>query len=211
MMDSCPRVPIQNIGDNPFGALLNIEFAIASVFPFIANIVILIRAFWKKNLAEKLFIPLTLVSLLVCEILLKTTIRQHRPDGACSHSYGMPSGHSSFSWCLIMWSLYSYYTKLNHRLWVPVCILFIGINVIISRIFLVYHTPLQVTIGSIVGIVISSVYFSIIHFKTNLVRQSTPRAVVSEELNTLLVNDGGGVEQKKELEEQLLDPRINSD
>uniref|UniRef100_A0A7S3NWS2 Phosphatidic acid phosphatase type 2/haloperoxidase domain-containing protein n=1 Tax=Euplotes crassus TaxID=5936 RepID=A0A7S3NWS2_EUPCR len=83
----------------------------------------------------------------------------------------MPSGHSSFSVCFIIWSAYAYYMNLK-KAWLPIFFLIAGIIVIISRVYLGYHTLLQVSMGSTVGLFLSTTYFYMIHYKTKLMKRS---------------------------------------
>ncbi|CAI2375384.1 unnamed protein product [Moneuplotes crassus] len=204
-MDSCPKVSITDIGQDPGGALLNFIFMLASMFPFIAVVVIAVMAIW-KNIPERVFIPLGILSVLMCELILKYSIRQHRPEGACSASYGMPSGHSSFSVCFIIWATYAYLVHLK-RLWQPIFFFLAAIVVIISRVYLGYHTILQVSMGSLVGLLLSVSYLSVVHFKTNWTHKSR-----ESDLATALVpaedledsNNTNGALSKPDLAYQML-------
>ena len=83
-------------------------------------------------------------------------------------------GHWSFSFWLLLWSIFSYilnlreidseekYEKCLYMLALPCLFLLLVANVIISRIYLRYHTVQQVMAGSFTGILLSCIYFTIV-------------------------------------------------
>ena len=70
-------------------------------------------------------------------------------------SYGMPSGHAHFGALSGMfWILYVLNTQPNdaYRLFIIILISIIALSIILSRIYLGCHTPQQVFLGSLVGV-----------------------------------------------------------
>ena len=79
--------------------------------------------------------------------LLKEVIQQDRPLGACSHSYGMPSNHSALISCFVTIQLLSH--KFNWKSTLGLLCLLAG--VVVSRVYLNYHTPMQCAAGTVYG------------------------------------------------------------
>jgi len=104
------------------------------------------------------------------DIILKRIFAEHRPIGACSTSYGFPSGHSTFTaswltWLLLEWFLFHervpfkkgkiYYFLLTFGIIVTPLIP-------ISRYYLNYHSVKQICFGLLTGFLCALVYFTII-------------------------------------------------
>mmetsp|Transcript_19662 Transcript_19662/g.21956 ORF Transcript_19662/g.21956 Transcript_19662/m.21956 type:complete len:140 (+) Transcript_19662:212-631(+) len=98
-----------------------------------------------------------LLSIVVAEYILKVSFRQKRPEGACSGSYGMPSGHSSISICLFFYCIFFSLRKEIHIIYIPLSTLMVT-NIAISRLYLGYHSLNQIMGGFVTGTVISSLY-----------------------------------------------------
>ena len=84
------------------------------------------------------------------------------PDNRLSSSYGMPSGHSQTSalFCTFM-ILTIINEKYSDKLKMVKClvILLLTIAIMVSRIHFGCHTPQQVIVGGIIGIILGFIFF----------------------------------------------------
>ena len=75
-----------------------------------------------------------------------------------SSSFGMPSGHAQLAALVTTyWSLYlynDYYKKSAHTIIPIVFLVFLGLLVILSRVYLNCHTVGQIIIGSMIGVIL---------------------------------------------------------
>jgi len=124
-----------------------------------------------RRKSSAFFILITLgLQQIVNEVILKKSLAEHRPVGACSSSYGLPSGHSSFAatwitWLTLEWILlhgkvpfktskfYAVLTSLS---------IFLAPLIPISRYYLNYHSIKQICYGLLVGFVSATIHFCIV-------------------------------------------------
>jgi len=124
-----------------------------------------------KRISRVFFILLTLaLQQLVNELILKRALAEARPLGACSHSYGLPSGHSSFAasfatWLILEWILFHekvpFKTSKSYIALTTIAILATPL-IPISRYYLNYHTIKQICFGVLSGFVCATVSFCIL-------------------------------------------------
>ena len=166
IFDSCPDTRIFD-GEAFLPKALEVIWVSASLIPYTVYGALAFYALFARS-SRVLFL---LISLLLQQFLndeiLKRIFAEHRPPGACSLSYGLPSGHSSFSgsWALFLtleWLLYHDKVPFKaSRFHEPLRI--VGILVIplipISRYFLNYHSPKQIFSGLLTGFIITSLSF----------------------------------------------------
>lgn len=105
--------------------------------------------------------------------IAKTILKEPRPDfhkgfgGSGSLSYGMPSAHSQFMGLFAGYYVCVCIFKLNHFSLLKkamCCAVLVGSSSLVafSRVYLLYHTPQQVLVGSILGLILGPLYFIII-------------------------------------------------
>ncbi|KAJ5080233.1 hypothetical protein M0811_03717 [Anaeramoeba ignava] len=124
-----------------------------------------ILLFVRKAITNFYFMILALSISLWNDVILKNIIRQERPEGACSNSFGMPSGHSVSSLCFFTWftleilfgSRKNYSKKM--KLFIISLIGILLLPVPYSRVYLGYHSKEQVIVGSITGIFYAICFF----------------------------------------------------
>lgn len=89
-----------------------------------------------------------------------------------SNTFGMPSGHSNTAMLnFVFWTLYIINNfELNIYSISSICILFfISLNIMISRIIFKCHTPQQVILGGIIGIILGFIGYQLfIVLKNNI-------------------------------------------
>jgi len=103
-------------------------------------------------------------------VLLKRYFQQPRPLGACSTSFGYPSGHSGFTASLTTWLILEivvFHHKASFKTSKIYTVLrnsFIGLApfIPVSRYFLNYHTFEQIMYGLLTGFVCTVVYFAVL-------------------------------------------------
>ncbi|KAG1715693.1 hypothetical protein ID866_1456, partial [Astraeus odoratus] len=107
---------------------------------------------------------------LACAItakLIKRAIRQKRPDHGRKVTYGMPSTHSSSCTFFAAYATFaSIYLPLHSRLhplavYSPIVMVPWAMLVVVSRVWLGYHTWPQVAAGTALGIGFASLWFRI--------------------------------------------------
>ncbi|KAG5328909.1 DOPP1 Dolichyldiphosphatase, partial [Acromyrmex charruanus] len=106
--------------------------------------------------------------------VLKHMIRQARPmkrDGLYAE-YGMPSTHAQFMWFFAAYATLFIYFRLNYnctvteRFWrtiVAIGCIVTALLVTYSRVYLLYHSNTQVIWGALIGIILGSAWFIIMH------------------------------------------------
>jgi len=166
LFDSCPRVSVFQQAEL-LPKVLEVIWVSASLVPFIVYGALAVYALFSRTSRALLFILCLLVQQLINDEILKKILAEHRPSGACSSSFGLPSGHSSFtaSWSILM--LYEWFLFHNKvpfkagRFHVPLRTLGIAITPLIpvSRFFLNYHTPKQIFCGLATGLVLTTLTF----------------------------------------------------
>ena len=100
-LESCPRSYIFAQGEL-IGTTLELIWVISSFLPFLIFAIMLTHSIIKKT-SRGFFMVVNLAIQQVICALLKKYIAQARPIGACSTSFGYPSGHSGFAASLATW------------------------------------------------------------------------------------------------------------
>jgi len=165
-LGSCPRSYIFD-QEEFLPKVLEIIWTTASLSIFVILAALISYTIFARS-SRVLFLLTSLVlQQTINEAILKNIFAEDRPPGACSRTYGLPSGHSSFaaSWALLLtleWFLYHDKVPFKTgRFYEPLRI--VGILVMpfvpISRYFLNYHTPKQIYCGLLTGFAITSLYF----------------------------------------------------
>nr|CCA20165.1 dolichyldiphosphatase 1 putative [Albugo laibachii Nc14] len=97
---------------------------------------------------------------------LKYLIRHRRPTGASITGHGMPSAHAQFITffstfvVLYTWRRLNTHRKLEQHCTILAAVILSWI-VCISRIRLRYHTPMQVYVGAVIGVLFAIIWFSL--------------------------------------------------
>jgi len=165
-LDACPKTDVFNDAAL-LPKLLQVIWVSASVLPWLIYIGLFLCVLFART-SRVLFLAFSLlIQQCLNDVILKHIFAQDRPDGACSISYGMPSGHSAFtaSWTLLLvleWLLYHNKVPFKTGRFHGVVRTF-GIIVMplvpISRHYLNYHTIEQILCGLLTGLVVTSMYF----------------------------------------------------
>lgn len=79
-------------------------------------------------------------------LVLKEVVQQDRPEGACTHSYGMPSNHVALMASFAVVNIW-----LRPRPWFALCMVAMVLSEACSRVYLNYHTPTQCLGGTLLG------------------------------------------------------------
>ncbi|KAJ1773526.1 hypothetical protein IW140_002024 [Coemansia sp. RSA 1813] len=89
-------------------------------------------------------------------LVLKEIVQQERPHMHLGDGYGMPSSHSQFMTFFVTFTVVYLETHITtnaiHKRAVQAGAIALGLLVMVSRVYLGYHTTLQVIAGGIVGI-----------------------------------------------------------
>jgi len=165
-LESCPRdYPFDN--GNILEMLLEIFWLFGSLQPFIIVAVLIWCIFWKKSLRSFLILMNLIIIVFINELIFKKILSETRPKGACSSSFGLPSGHSAFAgalmvWFILEWTMFhelaSFKTSRHYSKIRNIIIIFAPVNPI-SRNFLNYHSEKQVLVGFIEGSVWAFMFF----------------------------------------------------
>jgi len=168
LLTSCPRASIFAEGNAA-------EIALETIWVICSVSLVVIFASLALNLVfgrttRVLFFSFSLgIQQIFNELILKRAVVQARPHGACSTSYGMPSGHATFAGGLVMWLLLEWIvfhdkaTFKKHRFYKV--LKYVGLVlapcIAISRHFLNYHSPAQILIGALGGFLWTSIIFTL--------------------------------------------------
>lgn len=169
LFDSCPRASVFKEGDFS-DIFIEIVWLISSLLPPIIYAGLLLFVIVSRTSRVAFFLFNLAVIQILNEVILKKIIAESRPRGACSNSYGLPSGHAAFAASLITWLLlewimfhekvpfktYKYHVIL--RTMALLAIPFIPI----SRYFLNYHTAKQIGLGIATGTICAMIHFMIV-------------------------------------------------
>ncbi|EZA49599.1 Dolichyldiphosphatase, partial [Ooceraea biroi] len=152
-----------------FGELL----AVLSLAPFIIIIGFVTLILFRRDLHTITFFSGALINYLI-NFVLKHTIRQSRPmkrDGLYNE-YGMPSTHAQFISFFAVYATLFIYFRLNYnctifeKFWrtiVAIGCIIVAVLVIYGRVYLLYHSTIQVFCGALIGIVLGTAWFVITH------------------------------------------------
>jgi len=130
----------------------------------------MIYSFVKRSARGFCFVIMISVHQVLIEII-KRILKMPRPFGACSPSYGFPSGHSAFASAMCTWFLLEHFV-LDSRSpfkgwkfyrWTRNAFIVFCPLIPISRYFLNYHSIPQICTGLALGVVISALLFFIVY------------------------------------------------
>jgi len=149
------------------GTMLEFIWVISSFLSFLIFIVMFLHSIMKKTSRGFYMTVNLLIQQVVCATL-KKYIAQARPIGACSTSFGYPSGHSGFAASLATWLILEMIllhnavpfkaTKL-YSLMRNSFVIFAPL-IPISRYHLNYHSSGQIMCGLLVGFLCTMIYFN---------------------------------------------------
>jgi len=116
-----------------------------------------------------LFLMNIFIQQIICASL-KSVIAQARPVGACSTSYGYPSGHSGFAAAVVTWLVMeilffdskAIFKQSKFYVWSRNALILFAPLVPTSRHYLNYHTIEQIICGAIVGTITSVIFFFLV-------------------------------------------------
>jgi len=163
---SCPN-PKQYPSGDFSDVFVNYLWVFASVLPYIINIgFVFYLVFARSSRVLFLFGALAIQNTLN-EHVIKKILAESRPIGACSESYGLPSGHSSFAAGLATWLilelivLHERVPFKKDKIYKMMAMLYIMISPLIpiSRHYLNYHSIKQIWCGVFAGIFFSMLTF----------------------------------------------------
>lgn len=158
----------------PKGDYLGKFLALVSLSPFGITSGFIALILFRRDVHTIVFFIGTLCNELL-NLILKNILSEGRPLQRVNYTeYGMPSGHSQFSWFFATYIICFVCIRLHHMnnnstletVWKTVillsCVSF-AMVVSISRIYLQYHTWKQVICGTLVGIMFGSFWFALTH------------------------------------------------
>ncbi|CAG9099723.1 hypothetical protein JYU34_002686 [Plutella xylostella] len=159
----------------PKGDWLGKFLAIVSLSPFGIGSGFIALILFRRDLHTIAFFLGTLVNEAL-NYVLKRTIQETRPfaRGHLYTEYGMPSSHAQFIWFFNTYVFYFVLIRLHQinnksilsALWrvilLGVCT-GLALLVSIGRVYLLYHTTLQVVVGAGVGFVFATIWFALVH------------------------------------------------
>lgn len=169
LLDSCPRSRIFNEGDFS-DIFFEIVWLISSLLPPIIYAGLLLFTIFRRTSRVAFFLFNLAIIQLLNELILKRIVAESRPHGACSTSYGLPSGHSAFAaslitWLLLEWIMFHekvpFKTFRYHVVLRTMALLAIPL-IPVSRYFLNYHTVKQIGLGIATGTVCAMIHFMIV-------------------------------------------------
>ncbi|KAJ1734955.1 hypothetical protein LPJ61_000805 [Coemansia biformis] len=129
-------------------------------------------------------------------LALKLAIREERPYWNLGDGYGMPSSHSQFMGFFVLYVVLYFERRVVahtvHKRAVQLGAVVLGALVVVSRVYLGYHTVLQVLVGVGVGLASGAAWYA---FTEAVVR---PGGIVDAALATypcrwLLIRDSHGI------------------
>jgi len=165
-LDSCPlSEPFEN--GSMFDILIQSLWVASSVLPFVIIMGLGIRLLKRRTPRYMLITVCLVIQVAVNEGILKNLFKDPRPFGACSKSFGFPSGHASFASFFLTWLIFetlyisehATFKKSKHYLPLRNIGLICCPLVPISRWFLNYHTVEQIICGSLIGFSVASACF----------------------------------------------------
>jgi len=103
--------------------------------------------------------------------IIKRILKKERPMGACSPSFGFPSGHSAFASSMLTWFLLEHFflhekspfKGWRFYTWTRNAFIVFSPLIPISRYYLNYHTIPQICTGLALGVVISAGMFFFVY------------------------------------------------
>jgi len=164
-LESCPRWYIIESGEF-IGVTLELIWFAASFLPLFVYLTILVYSIAKRNTRGFYTLMNVFIQQIICAFM-KLYIAQARPKGACSSSFGFPSGHSGFASAMITWFILeilfftpeaafkqSKFYKYTRNIFIILAPL-----IPTSRYFLNYHSFEQIVCGLVTGVFCSVFFF----------------------------------------------------
>ncbi|XP_020278280.1 dolichyldiphosphatase 1-like [Pseudomyrmex gracilis] len=157
----------------PQGDFFGKVLAVISLVPFAITAGFVALILFRRDLHTIVFFSGVIINECI-NFVLKHTIRQARPlrrDGLYIE-YGMPSTHAQFMWFFAAYATLFIYFRLNYnctiaeRFWrtiVAVGCIILAVFVTYSRVYLLYHSIIQVVCGALLGIALGTAWFIITH------------------------------------------------
>ncbi|KAJ1890285.1 hypothetical protein LPJ81_005964, partial [Coemansia sp. IMI 209127] len=137
-------------GDN-----VGMLFALASLIPIFLVVMEATIVLSRREIAGILLLAGQLTNE-TFNLVLKVIIQQERPNLHLGDGYGMPSSHSQFMTFFVVYTVVYLETHIStneiHKRAVQAGAIALGLLVMISRIYLGYHTALQVVAGGLIGV-----------------------------------------------------------
>jgi len=164
---SCPNEVRYPSGGDSWDAFVEFIWVFASVLPYFVNIGFAICLIFARSSRLLWMFGAIGFQSLVNEHFLKRILAENRPYGACSSSYGLPSGHSSFTSALATWLILEWvvlhdkvpFKKSPFYKAITISYLLFSPLIPISRHYLNYHTIKQIFCGLATGVLFSAVSF----------------------------------------------------
>jgi len=165
-VSSCPNSDRYASGDFS-DVLVNYLWVIASVLPYIINIGFVFYLVFARSSRVLFMFGVLAIQNTLNEHIIKKILAEARPIGACSESYGLPSGHSAFAAGLTTWlilELIVFHDRVpfkKNRVYKTMATLYIVFSPLIpiSRHYLNYHSIKQIWCGIFAG-----AFFSLLTF-----------------------------------------------
>jgi len=169
LISSCPRPYVFDYGTNSEKFLEVLWVASSAQLYFIYSLLVIFIIFRRTSHALVLLIGLALQQF-INDVIFKRSLAEARPSGACSHSYGLPSGHSSFAsflatWLILEWVMFHDkvpFRKSKFNLVFRIIGLIVCPFIPISRHFLNYHSAKQILYGTLDGFILAILYFALV-------------------------------------------------
>lgn len=161
----------------PDGDWLGKILAITSLIPLMIVVGFVTLVIFRRDLHTISFFVGTLLNEVI-NWVLKHIIREFRPcrgREALYTEYGMPSSHSQFMWFFATYAAFFLLIRIHHVInstvldnaWkyvITLGLFWSALAVSYSRVYLQYHTLLQVVYGGLLGILLACIWFTVTQF-----------------------------------------------
>ena len=167
LFESCPLYPSSEFSTHPLWYLLSIEMSMVNTVPIMIGVILILIFMVKRTRKYAVIACSIVIGIAACELLFKPFMRQNRPFGSCSKTFGMPSGHSWFSGIFLTWGILMYYSKLTTSKLATGLIILYAVNNAFARYYLNYHTVYQIIAGFTWGCVVAITMYALIKPKAS--------------------------------------------
>ncbi|KAJ2834184.1 hypothetical protein GGI24_000513 [Coemansia furcata] len=177
------------------GDHIGMALALASLFPIFMVVMEVTIVLSRREIAGILLLSGQLLNE-AFNLVLKQIIREERPHLHLGDGYGMPSSHAQFmGFFVVFTTMYleaRITTNVIHKRAVQMGAIVLGVLVAASRVYLGYHSGMQVVAGGAVGLIAGLVWYWLV------VHVLYPSGLVEALLGTsvcqwLLIRDSRGV------------------
>ncbi|CRG93376.1 PAP2-like protein, putative [Plasmodium gallinaceum] len=137
---------------------------LATVYGFIPHFLIFIILFGFFITFNKILLYFVLIiptQMTLNDLILKNIFKMRRPNNSALKSYGMPSGHSSFSYSILTFTVLHLIESHKDK-WNIIASLLALITLFPipwSRVYIEDHTVSQVIVGIILGVILGCLFF----------------------------------------------------